>query len=598
MIRSVLNSKYVVGRNRIHHNLVDATLFRKAGVLTTLPPRKYLFSNQYQCFRQYSTTPTTTTTSPPPPPPRNSSRYLGLFKFGIMLGLGGTILFYTNDSFKHAILTIDRVNVVTIAMIRCFALYKETLGKTYKDEAERHKALADTHKQAAEITLKALEKNGGIYIKLGQHITALTYLLPREWTDTMIPLQDKCPKSSMEEIEKLFENDLGLKMNDVFLEFNPEPVGVASLAQVHIATLKNGQKVAVKIQHPSLKEFVPLDVTLTKMVFDLMYKAFPDYPLTWLGEEMQNSIFVELDFTKEAENAENTAKYFADYEKETALRIPKIVQAQPRILIMECVQGERLDNLKYMKDHNIDPSEVSACLSHIFNNMIFTPNVSLHCDPHGGNLAIRSLPSTLNGHNFEIVLYDHGLYRNIPLEMKRDYSHFWLAVLDNDVPNMKKYSLRIANLPVDDDQKFRIFMSAITGRAPEQALNYDISSRRSHDEIKQIQNHVNNDGNVLEDLMDILSNMPRMVLLILKTNDLTRNLDENLQSSLGPERTFLIMTKYCAKCVYDERKESIDKTLRGLKWLTGTVSNWWSYQKRLSTLYFYDFFLMIRRLTI
>ena len=72
--------------------------------------------------------------------------------------------------------------------------------------------------------------------------------------------------------------------------------------------------------------------------------------------------------------------------------------------------------------------------------MIFTPNVSLHCDPHGGNLAIRSLPSTLNGHNFEIVLYDHGLYRNIPLEMKRDYSHFWLAVLDNDVPNMKKYS--------------------------------------------------------------------------------------------------------------------------------------------------------------
>ena len=210
MIRSVLNSKYVVGRSRIHHNLVDATLFRKAGVLTTLPPRKYLFSNQYQCFRQYSTTPTTTTTSPPPPL-LNSSRYLGLFKFGIMLGLGGTILFYTNDSFKHAILTIDRVNVVTIAMIRCFALYKETLGKTYKDEAERHKALADTHKQAAEITLKALEKNGGIYIKLGQHITALTYLLPREWTDTMIPLQDKCPKSSMEEIEKLFENDLGLK---------------------------------------------------------------------------------------------------------------------------------------------------------------------------------------------------------------------------------------------------------------------------------------------------------------------------------------------------------------------------------------------------
>ena len=58
---------------------------------------------------------------------------------------------------------------------------------------------------------------------------------------------------------------------------------------------------------------------------------------------------------------------------------------------MEYVSGERLDNLKYMEQNNIDPSEVSSCLSHIFNNMIFTPGVALHCDPHGGNLAIRSV---------------------------------------------------------------------------------------------------------------------------------------------------------------------------------------------------------------
>ena len=244
---------------------------------------------------------------------------------------------------------------------------------------------------------------------------------------------------------------------------------------------------AVKIQHPSLKEFVPLDVALTKMVFDLMYKVFPEYPLTWLGDEMQNSIYIELDFTKEAENAQQTAEYFKNYQRETALRIPKIVEAQSRILVMEYVSGERLDNLKYMEQNNIDPSEVSSCLSHIFNNMIFTPGVALHCDPHGGNLAIRSVPKSENnksGHNFEIILYDHGLYRTIPLQMKRDYSHFWLAVLDNDVPNMKKYAMKIANIG-DDDQKFRIFMSAITGRAPEEALNYDISSRRSNEEIQK-----------------------------------------------------------------------------------------------------------------
>ena len=56
---------------------------------------------------------------------------------------------------------------------------------------------------------------------------------------------------------------------------------------------------------------------------------------------------------------------------------------------MEYVSGERLDNLKYMEQNNIDPSEVSSCLSHIFNNMIFTPGVALHCDPHGGNLLLE-----------------------------------------------------------------------------------------------------------------------------------------------------------------------------------------------------------------
>ena len=113
------------------------------------------------------------------------------------------------------------------------------------------------HTKSCRNYLESIRENGGIYIKLGQHITALTYLLPPEWTNTMLPLQDKCPQSSLEEIEKLFENDLGKKMSDLFIEFDPNPVGVASLAQVHIATLKNGEKVAVKIQHPSLKEFVP-----------------------------------------------------------------------------------------------------------------------------------------------------------------------------------------------------------------------------------------------------------------------------------------------------------------------------------------------------
>lgn len=518
------------------------------------------------------------------------------------VGALSTTLYFTNDTFhdtsRHLFLTGERVGVVTMATLKCFKIYKDVLLVDFPSEHDRQVALGEAHSKAAHITLKALQKNGGIYIKLGQHISALTYLLPKEWTETMIPLQDKCPRSSMEEIKSMFRDDMGVNMEDVFSEFSPDPVGVASLAQVHIATLtKTGQKVAVKVQHPSLAEFVPLDVYLTQTVFSLMHKVFPEYPLTWLGDEMQNSIYVELDFTNEAVNAQTTAENFKNMLHQTALRTPEIISAEKRILIMEYVAGARLDDLNYLRQHKINPAEVSSCLSHIFNNMIFTPNVGLHCDPHGGNLAIRAVnkANSNNGHNFEIVLYDHGLYRYIPLQMKRDYSHFWLAILDNDVPKMKEYAQKFAG--IEGDRKFQIFASAITGRDPQTAMNYDIKKVRSEKEVLNMQKQLHSEEGVLEDLMGILSSMPRVVLLILKTNDLTRHLDESLNNPLGPERTFLILANYCARVVYEESLENNTKRYHkySFSWFVNNVTTWLSYRKRKSSLFFYDLYMFFHR---
>lgn len=525
------------------------------------------------------------------------------FKLGLGIGLIGSIaLYFTNDTsyqnIRHVYFTGERIGVVTVATVRCFSLYRATLAGEYESAEARQDALAKTHLKAAKITLKALEKNGGIYIKLGQHISALTYLLPPEWTNTMIPLQDRCPESSLEDIERMFKRDLGYSIEDLFSEFDPNPVGVASLAQVHIAKLKStGEKCAVKVQHPSLQEFVPIDIYMTQTVFGLMHKVFPEYPMTWLGDELQNSIYVELDFSNEAENAVRTAQYFQNFQGETALRIPNILSAHKRILIMEYVAGARLDDLKYLQEHHINPAQVSSCLAHIFNNMIFTPGVGLHCDPHGGNLAIRSVPhSGGNEHNFEIILYDHGLYRQIPLQMKRDYAHFWLSILDNNKEDMKYYMGKVTG--IKDEKKFIIFMSAITGRDAQTALNYDIKKARSKDEVSKIQSQFENNSGLLEDLMEMLAEMPRIVLMILKTNDLTRNLDESLENALGQERTFLIMANYCAKVVYDEQRE-INHTKYNRwsvrLWLASWF-NWWHYQKRLSSLYVYDCLMVLRRL--
>ncbi|GMM27558.1 Cqd2 protein [Martiniozyma asiatica (nom. inval.)] len=485
----------------------------------------------------------------------------------------------TIDSFLIA----ERASVVTLAIIKCFGLYLWTLNKNYANEEEYQKALSKTHKSAAEMTLWALKKNGGVNIKLGQHVAAMTYLLPVEWTETMICLQSECPRSSVKELKEMFENDTGYKFDEYFSEFDEEPIGVASLAQVHRAKLANGEEVAIKMQHPSLAKFVPLDVALTKMSFDMMYKVFPEYSLTWLGDEMQESIFIELDFRYEAKNAKKTSNYFKNYKRLTALRVPEVYTAMPRVLVMEYISGARLDNLKYIDNNGINRAEVCACLAHLFNNMIFKSGF-VHCDPHHGNIAIRALDSPKNGHNFEIILYDHGLYRTIPNQMKIDYSKFWLALIDKDREGMKKYGTKFAKI---NDGQFPIFAAAITGRDFEHATNGDIENARSANEIERMKDAMQNDG-LFFDLMDLLATVPRIVLLILKTNDLVRHLDECLQSPLGQERTFLIMARYCTYSVFED-----DITHRGL---INKIKAYVRYYQRNSQLWLYDFVFYLNNL--
>lgn len=524
---------------------------------------------------------------------RRSRHYFGYTVLTLLFA--GILL---SKKFRHGIydscLIAKRVGVVAMATTRCFSLYLYTLRKKFPSEEEYQNSLSKTHKKAAIITLDALRTNGGIYIKIGQHLGVMTYLLPIEWTKTMIPLQDECPQSSFDDIKNMFEYDTGIKMEDYFSEFDHNPIGTASLAQVHIAKLKsNGVQVAVKVEHPSLAKFVPLDVWLTRTVFNLMYKVFPQYPLTWLGDELQSSIYVELDFRNEARNSKQTNEYFKPYRELTALRIPKVYSSKQRILIMEFVGGARLDNLTYMDKHKISRSEVSSCLSHIFNNMIFQSGF-VHCDPHHGNLAIRALDSPKYGHNFEIVLYDHGLYRTIPQSMKVDYARFWLAMLDKKPDLMRKYGKRFAHI---NDDKYPILAAALTGRDLNHATSGDIESGRSQEEIDNMRELLMDDGMIL-DLMSLLASVPRIVLLIFKTNDLVRHLDESLQNPLGNERTFFIMATYCAKTVLDDdlSRSNRDNKRWSLKWLFENIGAWSKYYNRRLQLHIFDFASSVKQL--
>ncbi|KAH8785490.1 ABC1 family-domain-containing protein [Diaporthe sp. PMI_573] len=431
--------------------------------------------------------------------------------------------------------------------------YRTTLNQRDQvhDEEEKSSMLRSCHKRSAERTLRVLEKNGGIFIKLGQHLSAMNYLLPTEWTTTFIPLQDKCPVSSMESIEEMFRRDTGEDLSDYFSEFSREPIGAASLAQVHLATIKEtGQKVAVKVQHPTLASWAPLDLALTRFTFSTLKRFFPEYDLEWLSKEMDASLPQELNFQCEAENAMRTKAYFAKYPK-IPLVIPSVIWAKKRILVMACESGHRLDDLEYLDSQGIDRDEVSATLAHIFNEMIFGDGAPLHCDPHGGNISIRKNDSRRYGANFDVILYDHGLYRDIETSMRRSYAKMWLALLDGDLERMKEHTKDVAGIT---DEQFPLFASAITGR-DFTVVQSSIMKPKSPDEQKTMSGALQE--GLLEDLIQLLGQVPRIILLILKTNDLTRSLDESLHTRQGPIRNFLILARYCMRTVFNEQLEQI-----------------------------------------
>ena len=191
--------------------------------------------------------------------------------------------------------------------------------------------------------------------------------------------------------------------------------------------------------------------------------------------------------------------------------------AKKRILVMDFISGHRPDDLAYLDSNSISRDEVSASLSHIFNEMIFGDDAPLHCDPHGGNIAIRKNDTRRRGPNFDVILYDHGLYRDIPKDIRRNYAKLWLAVIDGDMTKMRKYAYEVAGIT---DEQFPLFASAITGR-DYRALSKSVVSTRTDEEKDNISDAFGE--GLLEQLVQLLGKLPSIILLILKTNDLSKS---------------------------------------------------------------------------
>ncbi|KAG8691923.1 hypothetical protein FRC11_004852 [Ceratobasidium sp. 423] len=502
------------------------------------------------------------------------------------LASSGYVLYKAHEPTRHFCLAVVRCSRVGEAVIESIVDYKILFARSIPDDAKRAHAYSSCHKRSAERVLHALQLNGGIYIKLGQHMSSIQ-VLPKEWTSTMRPLQDQCYPTPIEDVKKLFLQDTGISLEDQFSEFDETPIGVASLAQVHIARdRETGQQVAVKLQHPGLEEFAEIDTTTATISLAIVKRFFPTFEFSWLGEELATNLPLEMDFVHEATNTNRVTANFAKIPKgKTSVYVPKVLRATPRTLVMEYVKGGRVDDLEYLAKHNIDRNTVSQELSRAFSEMVYVHGF-FHADPHPGNLLIRPAPpESRSRFNFEI---DHGLYFDLDDDLRLNYARLWLALIAPGTPAVVRARRKYAEAMNITSDLYPIFESVITGRAglegtwdtPAGDEKHSYHHERVEDqgstkpkfkrarglidagsqspaEIAAIRKAVLEREGLVEAVFDLLRRVPRRVLMILKLNDLTRNLDHALATTHSEARVFVIMARYCSRAVWEDARKHL-----------------------------------------
>lgn len=408
---------------------------------------------------------------------------------------------------------------------------------------------SEVHQRAADRLLRLFQTNGGIFIKLGQHMSALEHVLPLEYSSTMRVLQDQAPVSSMADVSAVLREDLGMEIEELFSEFDEKPIGAASLAQVHKATLKSsGQEVAVKIQHHRLQAFVDMDLLIVASAVKIVKHIFPQFEFSWLAEEMKTNLPKELDFQSEAHNAERLVKNLErTWPSNCPVHVPKVFwdYITKRVLVMEFCSGSKISDVKALKEAGIKPTDVSAALTHLYAQMIFLHGF-VHCDPHPGNILVQYDKNLRR--RFKLILLDHGIYKELPDEFRMNYAHLWKSLIAGSESGIRKYAERLGG-----GEAYKLFSVVLTHRSWDTMIYHkDWDRMRKPMDIDTFRERA---SDYLPQVAELLSRLPRPLLLLLKTNDLLRAVDRALQAENPniPSKTFVIMGEYCVEAVNQER---------------------------------------------
>lgn len=239
----------------------------------------------------------------------------------------------------------------------------------------------DLHTRNAQRLAQICLKNRGLYIKLGQHLAMLDYILPQEYLEELRILLDQTPHSSKESVQRVFAEGLHALPEDIFDSFDYQPIASASLAQVHVA-YKNDRKLAVKVQHESLRDNSAFDRFVITLLIEALHQWFrEDFDYRWLAKEMNYNVPIELNFKCELQNILKMKEYFKELieQGDLALPTPFPEHSSDRILTMSFEEGVYVNKLEQVeKEMKLWRGDISSAIANIFAQQLFRFGF-LHC---------------------------------------------------------------------------------------------------------------------------------------------------------------------------------------------------------------------------
>ena len=289
---------------------------------------------------------------------------------------------------------------------------------------------------------KSLEELGPIFVKFGQTLSTRRDLLPDDIAEELVKLQDQVPPFSGAEAREIIETSLKEPLETLFRTFDETPLASASVAQVHAATLHNGDEVIVKVLRPGIEDRILTDINLLFELAHLAERFLPEAnrlrPVA-VVTEFQKTILDELDLVREAANAADIRRRFEDSE---ILYIPRVYfdYTRQKVMVMERISGIPIGDLARLRREGVNLKLLAVRGVEIFFTQVLRDSI-FHADMHPGN--IFATPSA------GYIAVDFGIIGSISTEDKRYIAENFRAFFNRDYRRVAEVHIESGWIPAD-----------------------------------------------------------------------------------------------------------------------------------------------------